>query len=157
MPKEEKPKIPLSISFDDNPRFNEVENMVKYKISQVRIWTDSDRIFGLKFIYEDRANKNNKIEGLVHVPLNFLKKPTQEKKFDGELKKIIYKNGYDNWVRTIIFECEVMDEKGNPNTIEHYFGSVTPILNSKEIIMKNDQIALKTNFSRKESFSYSKF
>lgn len=72
MPKEEKPKIPLSISFDDNPRFNEAENMVKYKISQVRIWTDSDRIFGLKFIYEDRANKNNKIEGLVHVPLNFL-------------------------------------------------------------------------------------
>lgn len=127
--------------------------MSQYKIAKVKVWSDADRIFGLRITYEEKSKKTNQIEGVVQVPSNFQKKPFEEKILDGRIKKVFYKVGYDSWIRSLIFECEA-EESGKTKNVEYFFGSKMPISECKEIALTEDKILLKTMFMRREGSHY---
>lgn len=159
-PKEEKkekdpaplpPKPPISINFTDKNLFKGEVKISQFKIAKVKVWNDADRIFGLRLTYEDKSKSTNQIEGILQVPTNFQKKPFEEKILEGKVKKVFYKVGYDSWIRSIIFECEV-GEPGKTKNVEYFFGSKMPISECKEIALTEDKILLKTMFMRREGF-----
>lgn len=142
-------KNSLSLSFSDRSLFKTDKILEKYRIWKVKIWNDSELIFGLKFFYEEIGQKKNQIEGLDHIPSHLLDKPFEEKIIEGTMIRLTYRKAYDNCVKNLMFVSEIIDGKSK-KLVEYEFGSQKPILGSKEVEFKEKNIFLKTLFDKKE-------